>query len=432
MPKLGYGYAHYSGFGSTLPNSISGLSLWLKADAGVVNDKFTYDYASRIVLSGGDGAGTYNITSSVPTFNTHYNNPDDYSLGGISWVVADGQFGLNIGDIGGYSGRIQSPDGVSWEIVQQVYDNPSIGGVTGMFSGANGQYYYSNTSQNFEFYRENGDFTFSINGSIGSYSLSAYNINTQTDYGNIATYSNGVWTSLVPETTNISGGVSATPSQAPTGVVTTSQVQLDTITKWNDQSGNNKNATSQVTTFFIKNAKNGNPAISFYNSRMVAPGVFSGANPRTLFVVYYTNNTDGVSNTICGQNNLSSSDTGTYFLIQARNDALNSSPYFAGYASDLTGPAYQNNVWKVAVASYDGTTTNLYSNGNLENSGAMSLNTYNQGDCFILGCFYENNFADYAEFFKGNIAEILAYNRALSSIERQQVEGYLNAKYAIY
>lgn len=36
MPKLGYGYAHYSGSPSSLPSDISGLRLWLKADAGIV------------------------------------------------------------------------------------------------------------------------------------------------------------------------------------------------------------------------------------------------------------------------------------------------------------------------------------------------------------------------------------------------------------
>ena len=35
MPKIGYGYALYTGSPSSLPSDISGLGLWLKADAGV-------------------------------------------------------------------------------------------------------------------------------------------------------------------------------------------------------------------------------------------------------------------------------------------------------------------------------------------------------------------------------------------------------------
>jgi len=34
--------------------------------------------------------------------------------------------------------------------------------------------------------------------------------------------------------------------------------------------------------------------------------------------------------------------------------------------------------------------------------------------------------------FQGDIAEIIVYDRALTTPERQQVEAYLNEKYAIY
>jgi hypothetical protein len=36
------------------------------------------------------------------------------------------------------------------------------------------------------------------------------------------------------------------------------------------------------------------------------------------------------------------------------------------------------------------------------------------------------------EYFGGKIAEIIIYNRILTTPERQQVETYLNQKYAIY
>lgn len=59
MPKLGYGYAHFSGSPASLPSDISGLRLWLKADAGV---KFG-SYVKEITLTGsasgfGDGVFT--------------------------------------------------------------------------------------------------------------------------------------------------------------------------------------------------------------------------------------------------------------------------------------------------------------------------------------------------------------------------------------
>jgi hypothetical protein len=204
------------------------------------------------------------------------------------------------------------------------------------------------------------------------------------------------------------------------------------VTAWADQSGNGKNFSSQINPTFASNAKNGKPALTFSGSRMNGPGVFSGSSARTMFVVYYTDNTGGVSNTICGQNNLNNLGTGTFFMMQARNDGLNSSPYLAGYNADVSGPAYQNNVWKIAVADYDGTTANLYSNGTLAGSETLSLNTYNVGNCFNIGCFYDAEEEGYIEFFYGKIAEIITYNRKLTTNERQRIEAYLNTKYAIY
>ena len=65
-----------------------------------------------------------------------------------------------------------------------------------------------------------------------------------------------------------------------------------------------------------------------------------------------------------------------------------------------------------------------YSNGA---GGTDSLGTFAESNTFNLiggyGFGYE---------LDGDVAEIIAYNRAVTSTERQQIEAYLNAKYAIY
>jgi hypothetical protein len=205
------------------------------------------------------------------------------------------------------------------------------------------------------------------------------------------------------------------------------------ITAWADQSGNGRNATSVSNPTFVSNAVNGKPALSFNGeSNMTGPAVFSGASQRTFFVVYYTDNEAGVSNSIAGQSNLDTPDTGKIFFIQARNDFLDSSPYLAGYAADVSGPPYANNVWKIASADYNGTTANLYSNGSLVNFGEVSLNTYNTGDCFTIGCIYDLGSGGYSEYFSGKLTEIIAYNRVLTGTEHSNVVAYLNTKYAVY
>jgi len=206
------------------------------------------------------------------------------------------------------------------------------------------------------------------------------------------------------------------------------------VTAWADQSGNGKNMTSDIAPTFVSNAKNGKPALAFDGSRMIGPGIFTGSANRTMFVVYYTDNEEQISNTICGQNNLSASDAGTFFMMQARNDGINSSPYFAGYSQDLYGTPYENNVWKIASVDYESGSgnTSLYWNADNSNSDTLTLDTYNSGNCFTIGCFYDPIELSYLEFFYGKLCEIIAYNRVLDGTERGQVNTYLNTKYAIY
>jgi len=208
------------------------------------------------------------------------------------------------------------------------------------------------------------------------------------------------------------------------------------VTAWADQSGNGKNMTSAVNPIFVSGAKNGKPALSFTGTQyMTGAGIFNGSESRTFFVVYYTDNESSASNTICGQNNLDDSIAGSFFMMQARNDGLNSSPYFAGYASDVGNGEYVNNVWKIGSVTWDPTSSNitLFDNGTAANSTQdYYLDTYNAANCFTIGAFYEPANSQYQEFFGGKLCEIIAYNRVLTESERGQVESYLNSKYAIY
>ena len=43
-----------------------------------------------------------------------------------------------------------------------------------------------------------------------------------------------------------------------------------------------------------------------------------------------------------------------------------------------------------------------------------------------------SNYPGYEYYLKGDIAEIIVYDSALSDTNRQNVESYLNSKYAIY
>jgi len=98
----------------------------------------------------------------------------------------------------------------------------------------------------------------------------------------------------------------------------------------------------------------------------------------------------------------------------------------------------------IATKDYD---TNIFGNSNLSNNtnyligmtfNLDSLTLYLNGSTNGSGANFENSGNDeftIGQFQNGepfSIAEIVVYNRVLSTIERQQVETYLNQKYAIY
>jgi hypothetical protein len=199
------------------------------------------------------------------------------------------------------------------------------------------------------------------------------------------------------------------------------------VTAWADQSGNGKNATAIVSPIYATNSINGKPALVFANNAyLTTANIFNGANPRSMFAVYYIDS-ENYSNTVIAQSNEDNTDTGTYFMLQSRID-LDSSPYLAGYGDDLSGPAYVTPQLLLGMADYDGTTARLFKNGTQSNSESKSYNTHNGS--FYIGAF--NEFGTIQEKFGGKIAEIVVYSRVLTTQERQQVEAYLNTKYAIY
>ena len=130
-----------TGIQAFLPSSLAGLSLWLKADAGV--SKFSYNYASPIVISGTSDpsfAGTY-TADGVPSYDYDEGQINGYTLNGptgktISWDSNNQSYLLSSNN---EAGSFSSGDGENWTpntaVIQIV-----ITGFTGIYSGANGTY----------------------------------------------------------------------------------------------------------------------------------------------------------------------------------------------------------------------------------------------------------------------------------------------------
>jgi hypothetical protein len=328
MPKIGYGYALYTGNPSSSPDELSGLSLWLKSDAGTTTEP--EQFISQIILS---GAGT---TTSNGTYTR------------------------------------------------------ASGGTTG-FTGPNG----------------NTIFFDSLNGN--SLFFYVYDANLESDtYGISINY-----TSI----TSIS--VSAGESPVPTASTTISPTGNNLVTAWADQSGNGKNATTLNNSPTITTI-NSKPFVRFngVNQALSGPNVIS-AIPCTIISVIRWRSFKGLD--MWFQQYGVGDNIALYVATEHGWRVFN------GIDFESTDSAWNFDITQLATTIVNGENSAHFHNGTAAGTG-------DSGDRTPAGNYYLSYFAGAEEnpYKQFDIAEIIVYNRVLTTQERQQVEGYLNAKYAIY
>jgi hypothetical protein len=306
-----------------LPSSLGGLALWLKADAGVTKDSYTF--ISSIEISG------------TSIYNGTYSFSSEYQL-----------------DLDG--------DGVA-DVIERYYTGP--GGTIFNWGGG-----------------------FELPG--GSFNSS-----------------DGVtWT-------NNSGS-----EEVVSGVVTYTTENTDNVTAWEDQSGNGKNATPLTVppTLTTINSKS---FISFngVDQALVGANVIS-ALPCTIISVLQ------VASYLGEDLWFEQYDAQDYIGLYANGDSFGWTAY-NGAAFGSTDSPWPTNTTQLATTIFDGANSASFHNGSLAGTG-------DSGDRTPAGSYYLSYFVPVDSYKNYKIAEIIVYNRAITTPERQQVETYLNQKYQIY
>lgn len=400
-----------------LPSSLGGLSLWLKADAGV--SKFSFNYISEIIISGTSNAnvnGTYTATS-VPSYNFEEGCPNNYAFSGPSngfsmvWEVGEGLL-LTTNRIDD-DAIFESADGQTWSITSQYISQIVITGFNGDYAGANGNYNYD------------VDYNALLSAN-GLYVIEGIELKDTDTQEVLATNTNpnysGAWTLVNGTGSPTTSSATVIPTGSISGSITTSTVNTDNVTAWTDQSGNsivltpdNQNAPTFVSSFL-----NGKPAIEF----------IVGDNT-------------GLSNTSFGL-------TGFTFFSVTKQKSTNTGRIFSSYFGNVligTWGNYSNrfygggdNGWLaegeqtstdflITTAFSDPNTTFDFSQNGISQSSGASNSTVILNGISIGGGIWNGGNEEASDSY---VCEIVIYNRTLSSTERQQVETYLNQKYQIY
>jgi PKD domain/SprB repeat len=233
-----------------------------------------------------------------------------------------------------------------------------------------------------------------------------------------------------------------TQAQAPGGVSSGLQVWLkgdagtsttidgQFLSYWNDQSGNGNNATQATGSAqpkYIKRALNGNPAME--------------GNNGTRYLNVNLNSIDNNAFTVISVVKRASSSANQYFIgIQ---QASPSPGFHMGYVNNTTlRYANYGNTLNQTVGAYSATTegprivigecNTSFNKGLTEvNNGVASSSSngnilhYTQGAMGNIGRGFGSS------GFQGYISEVIVYNRTLTALEKRQIQTYLSIKYGL-
>jgi autotransporter-associated beta strand protein len=206
------------------------------------------------------------------------------------------------------------------------------------------------------------------------------------------------------------------------------------VSAWADQSGQGNNASqtnASQQAQLVANAINGNPALSFngigdfYN----LAGQVLTSQQFTIFAVVSDTGTSssGYREVFSNWDAATGNAIPSVFLGTASNASPNRSARLTGDLGGGTGVGTITNPASpfVFTGVSGASDASLYQNGTLFASRGFPLSSRNLAGPYVLGQQGTLN----GEYWQGNIAEVLVYNRELSTVERQTVESYLEGKY---
>ncbi len=197
------------------------------------------------------------------------------------------------------------------------------------------------------------------------------------------------------------------------------------VTQWNDKSGNSRNAVNQTTgAVLTSNVQNGLPVLRMNGSQNYSVSYNSFPNTAyTIFALQYLSSASGYRRLLHAP---TGGDTGIFLGVNEQNIAT-----FTGNATngwnDVTAnsPNITNlNTWKIVTMWVSSSTLTPYVDGTAQSNKTGTTGSFSG---LTIGCSPNLNIQQWV----GDVAEILIYSSALTTSQRQQLEGYLAKKWGL-
>ncbi|MFE8600908.1 LamG-like jellyroll fold domain-containing protein [Archangium violaceum] len=189
------------------------------------------------------------------------------------------------------------------------------------------------------------------------------------------------------------------------------------VSAWLDHSGNRRDATISDAArqpYLINSALNGKPVLRFAGAQSLVFSSLMQLSRPTVFVVAKNNKSTESFHMILGP-------AGTSANHQLRFE--NGSQVLLVTPGTYTSTVGNNRAYHTLAVRYDGSAWNVFRDGVLKSTHASTSSA--TWDLYQVGAW----FGQY--FLEGDIAEIIAYDRALSDSELGTVSSYLRGRYAL-
>ncbi len=194
------------------------------------------------------------------------------------------------------------------------------------------------------------------------------------------------------------------------------------VTQWNDKSGNGYNATVQTgnTTY----SSNG---VVFTGAQMLQTPLSSVMPTQTFFAVL--SSASSAANMFAVAVKSSNLNTGYNYIINSNQQTVTR---YGGTAVMTGSTISQGTRYLYNATINSGSSSFLYANGSQTGSNVSTPTISGSNATVGIGAYYYPTVdPGPTGFFTGTINELLIFNNVLTTLQRQQVEGYLAMKWGL-